>query len=771
MLDAVVIGTGFGGAVSACRLAQAKLSVCVLERGRRYPKGSFPRDWRDPAKGWLWASNRGLYDVKPINEMTVVQAAGYGGGSLVYANVHLRPVPDVFTQGWPTGYNRATLDPYYDLVAYMLDIQPITASPRGLPPKTVAMEKVARSLDRREQFCYPNLAVNFGPDGQVADNKHGVSQGACNHCGECDIGCNIHAKNTLDLNYLALAERAGALVRTECEVTGIELMSPGNPGAGYRVVFNDHTVGGTQSVEARTVFVCAGAVNSSELLLRCRDEHKTLPGISERLGERYSGNGDALSFMFDGQEFRPSDGPTITTGIVVDEGKGGSWFILEDGGAPKELAALLQVLRPDTNPFGRADALLRAEMEIWAKRAADKTAGQTDDRSLRSGVFLSMGRDRANGRITLDDMGCLRVLWDVPSNLPLYDLQQQVATDVAVALGGKVAFNPLWEQTRTPVSVHNLGGCVMADSADKGVTDRNGVVFGYPGLYVMDGGALPEATGVNPSHTIAAVAERNVELAIRGLTGQADWQAPERAKARPIVDPVNLIKIPAGGTVPPRTPTVGITFSEKLTGHYQMAPMPAAGPVTFATFEAAEAAGKKDGTKDGHQLIADITITISGLDRFLQDPSHTAALTGTVRADGLTPQAGTPIRAGVFNLYPHEAGGGAPRLRYTMPFLGIDGRDYVLDGSANVVGQSGHFDPGATRVVYCSLRKGLGGEGAIIARGIIHLGLLAMINEMRSMRVTGTASLGAKKDALAAFLKAFAGPVAESFVKEIIPGI
>jgi len=112
MLDAVVIGTGFGGAVSACRLAQAELQVCVLERGRRWPKGSFPRDWRNPEAGWLWSANRGLYDVKPINEMTIVQAAGYGGGSLVYANIQLRPVPEVFAAGWPAGYDRPTLDPY-----------------------------------------------------------------------------------------------------------------------------------------------------------------------------------------------------------------------------------------------------------------------------------------------------------------------------------------------------------------------------------------------------------------------------------------------------------------------------------------------------------------------------------------------------------------------------------------------------------------------------------------------------------------------------------
>jgi cholesterol oxidase len=125
--------------------------------------------------------------------------------------------------------------------------------------------------------------------------------------------------------------------------------------------------------------------------------------------------------------------------------------------------------------------------------------------------------------------------------MALYAAEEQFSTDVANAMGGAVAFNPLWQRLRHPVSVHNLGGCVMADDAGNGVTDAGGEVFGYPGLYVLDGGALPAATGVNPSHTIAAVAERNVEAAIRKLTGDAIWRAPETARAHPIKDPLTGI--------------------------------------------------------------------------------------------------------------------------------------------------------------------------------------------------------------------------------------
>ncbi len=540
--DAVVIGSGFGGAVAGCRLAQAKLNVAILERGRRYGRGEFPRDWNNPANGWMWATGGGLFDVRPFGEMTVVQGAGWGGGSLIYANVHLRAPADLFQSGWPAGYSRATLDPYYDLVAYMLDIAPITASSHlGVPPKAAWMKQVAGRLGREAQFCYPNIAVDFSTPGAAHRNKFGVEQSGCTYCGECDIGCNVLAKNTLDLNYLALAEQHGADVAPLCEVVRIE-----RDGAAYKVTFKNHAAAGAETaIAARTVFLCAGAVNSTELLLRCRDEFGTLPVLSARLGERYSGNGDFLAFAFDtATPFVPSNGPTITTGIVYDRGVGANraWFIFEEGGYPKEIAGLLQVLNPKggwlKDVIDLSSGALTAAIHNAARSRIGLSAPSHDD----TAVFLAMGRDRANGVLALDPLThTLKVSWDVASNLPLYGAEEQFSTDVANAMGGAVAFNPLWQRLNRPVSVHNLGGCVMADDRGNGVTDAGGEVFGYPGLYVLDGGALPAATGVNPSHTIAAVAERNVEAAIRKLTGNVAWRAPEAASARPIEDPLTGI--------------------------------------------------------------------------------------------------------------------------------------------------------------------------------------------------------------------------------------
>ena len=188
--DALVIGTGFGGSVAAARLAQAKFKVGVLERGRRYGRNKFPRNFQDPADGWLWSHKQGLFDVRPFGQISVVQSAGLGGGSLIYANVHARPPADAFAASWPAGYSREVLNPYYDLVASMLAINPISPTqPKGLPPKSQYLDAAAKKMGRQNQYRYLNLAVDFSkPEGEHT-NRFGAQQSGCNHCGECDIGC------------------------------------------------------------------------------------------------------------------------------------------------------------------------------------------------------------------------------------------------------------------------------------------------------------------------------------------------------------------------------------------------------------------------------------------------------------------------------------------------------------------------------------------------------------------------------------------------------
>jgi cholesterol oxidase len=704
----------------------------------------------------------------------VVQAAGYGGGSLVYANVQYRPPADLFDHCWPDGFNRAELDPYYDLVAYMLDICPVAENqPNGLPPKTALMEKVAADLGRSGQFFHPNLAVDFGDPARPRRNKFGVEQTGCCHCGECDIGCNTHAKNTLDLNYLAVAEQHGATVVTECEARHIAKGADG-----YIVHFSDHASGTDGQVAAPEVFLCAGAVNSTELLLRSRDQHGALPNVSDRLGAGYSGNGDFLAFAFDTSPapYLPSRGPTITTAIVYDDKSrtDRTWFAFEDGGYPRTAAALLQLMNADRTWLGGAD-LVRHDFGPAASHARELTDRLAAD-SDHAAVFLVMGRDRANGTISFlpgGDRICVH--WDIGSNLPLYVQESAFCNDVAGALGGRFVANPAWTYLRQPVSVHNLGGCPMGQSPEHGVVDADGEVFGYPGLYVLDGAILPSATGANPSHTIAAVAERCIERAIRRITGNQEWSAPERADAHPITLPEDKITIPAAGTAPPRTPIAGMRFTETMRG--TLKPTPAASQPAAASRRrrhAASPAGRaKDGSEEVHAgpkpdgLKASFRVTIASpdLDKFLVDPAHPAAADGTVWVEGYTGPGGRPIVGGLFNLFTDADGLYRRNMLYSLPFHGRNGRHYLLEGHKDVW-DHGNFDLwDSTTTLYTTLIDADDPSRPSLATGVLKLNLPMLARQMTTIRITGTGNRVSQLASLSAFGQFFASTLFDVFVR------
>jgi cholesterol oxidase len=657
--EAIVVGTGFGGAVAACRLAQAGVAVAVLERGRRFEPGSFPRPTRGRHDLMHWHCG-GAYDVRPLNDVFVVQAAGYGGGSLIYANVQMRPPPDVFDHGWPRVFTRSSLDPYYDLVAHMLDIRPVEPDPASgeLPPKTLLMEEAAARLGRSRQSFRPNIAVRFDGGGQpLAANKFGAPQSGCVHCGECDIGCNFGAKNTLDLNYLAVAESMGAEVGTGCEVTRIV-----PTGDGFDLVYRDRGKGERErTISTGQVFLALGAVNTTELLLRSRDEHATLPRLSPTLGSGYSANGDFLALgTGTSPPFLPRRGPTITTACVFDweDGHRRIWFAVEEGGYTTYLAHLLPILSPS-----RLARLLGRELQGRVAGHAEAFTALLDEESDATAVLLVMGRDAANGRIELRGRRHrLHVHWDIPSNLALYAAEAAACRELVNALDGRLALAPNWRFLGQPFSVHNLGGSPMAEREEDGVVDPQGSVFGYPGLHVLDGAIIPTAVGANPSHTIAAVAERAVEAAIRRLPGRERWQAPERAQAARLAPPEDRISIPAGGTVRPAVPAGGLRWHEVMRGTVMLAGV--ARPVSVK-----------------------ITITVADVAAFVADPAHPGAATGSIHVDGLTRPAGASVEAGTFHLFLDEGDPQARTMQYTLPFHGTDDRRWVLRGIKDVRGR------------------------------------------------------------------------------------
>jgi cholesterol oxidase len=753
--DAIVIGTGFGGSVAACRLAQAGLQVGVFERGHRYPPKPFPRSF-ESADEWSWQISRGLFDVRAVSEITAVTAAGYGGGSLVYANVQMRPPQSAFEDGWPPGYSRDALASYYDLVAYMLDVKPITMAD-GLPPKARLIKDVASERGRDGQFFYPNLAINFGPRDVARPNRFGALQEGCCFCGECIIGCRTAAKNTLDHNYLKVAEDRGADINTDCEVMRI---APAQNG--YRVIVFDHTNRLQVPAEAARVFLCAGSINSTELLLRCRDEYQSLPKLSAKLGHCYSGNGDFISFAFDTDRvFEPCNGPTITTATVYDRARAAQpgWFVLEDGGYPPELSRLVQLLHPKgalLEELAKAPAVGELRLAL-AAHAGTEVRGDPQ----HTAVFLLMGRDRANGVIKLKSPAPgIVVQWDAASSLPLYDIETGLSADFAASLKGHLELNPVWKILRIPVSVHNLGGCPMSSEPGLGVVDPFGEVFEYPGLYVLDGSILPAATGANPSQTIAAVAERNIEAAIRKIRSDPDWRAPEMQAAlqNPVHEPLDDVTVPYEGTAPPRTSPIQLSFTETLRGF-----------VAIGGRSDDYVAGERAGREAGTIAAMTLTITTPALDSFFADKRYSAGAQGVIKITGITPAEGAAVRNGVFNLFVATRDGHfyQRRMLYHIPFLGADGNAYALDGFKDVR-DHGWFDVwGATTTLYSVIRAA---DGQVIACGIVKVHLQDFLKQLTTFKVSGTGSIVTRSRSLLRFYRLFIGTLYDLFVRPRMPG-
>jgi cholesterol oxidase len=502
--DAVVVGSGFGGSVVACRLAQAGASVLVLERGQPWPPGSFPRtprQWR----GALWDPRRGrhgLFEYQRFKGTDALTASGLGGGSLIYANVMLRKDPATFAaDGLPLEPDE--LDPCYDAVHEMQRPEPYPWAART--PKTRGLLAAAELAGL--QATRPPLAVAFGDQlGARFDdgpgNLHGAPRETCRLCGGCDVGCQYGAKHTVDFTYLTAALNAGAHLRTCCEATTVDRAH-----GGWRVRYRQHlaaraghpehlldpVVQAEREVTADRLILSAGTFGSTGLLLRNR---VALPGLSPRLGRGFSGNGDMLMFLRGADRYLdPATGPVITAmGRVPDaESPSGRGFLIQDAGAPAFSEWLWHV----------------AELPGDLRRALRRRSGAEVFGTARSSAammpLLGMGRDVPGGRMELRG-GRLQLRWRGQASRAYFEGLEAAAQRMGKALGGRTW--RLGGRYARTVTVHPLGGCAMAHDRDHGVVDPYGRVFGSEALYVADGSILPGPVGVNPSMTIAALAER-----------------------------------------------------------------------------------------------------------------------------------------------------------------------------------------------------------------------------------------------------------------------
>jgi cholesterol oxidase len=541
--DAIIVGSGFGGSVTAYRLAEAGKRVLVLERGRAYPPGSFTRSpyraresfW-DPPRGLV-----GMYHYWSFRGIDALVSAGLGGGSLIYANVFLRKDERWFVQEdlndggyeyWPV--SRADLDPHYDRVEQMIKLQryPFDHEPYAGTPKTIAFKEAAEANGL--EWFLPQLAVTFANEGrppvpgeaiqEELPNLHGRTRTTCQLCGECDVGCNYGAKNTLDYNYLTYAKHHGAEIRTLADVRRFEPRECG----GYRVSYaelgerpEDPPI---VELSCDHLVLSAGTLGTTNLLLRNR---AAFPRLSRKLGHRFCGNGDLLTLALNTTKVTdgvrsprivdPGYGPVITSTArmpdAADPGGSGRGFYLQDAGYPQHLAWILHVISAPKQLWRWRQGATYL-VKNWLKGTPDTdVTGTIADLMLPSELssgglpLLGMGRDVPDGRMFLRN-GHLDIDWrKAKGSQEYFDRLRSTSRDITTALGGRFADNPLWFLKRV-ITVHPLGGAPMGRHPGEGVVDAYGNVFGHPGLHIADGSVMPGPTGPNPSFTIAALADR-----------------------------------------------------------------------------------------------------------------------------------------------------------------------------------------------------------------------------------------------------------------------
>jgi cholesterol oxidase len=511
--DVIVVGSGFGGSVTALRLAEKGYAVTVLEAGRRFTQETLPKSSWD-LRAFLWMPRLGLTGMQRITwlkDVVILSGAGVGGGSLVYANTLYTPPPAFFRDPQWAGITDwdTELAPHYDQAQRMLGVveNPTTT------PSDVVMQKVAADMGVGHTFHPTPVGVFFGEPGKEVDDPYfggaGPRRTGCIECGNCMIGCRFGAKNRLDTNYLYLAEAKGTVVEPLTTVTAIREQEDGS------WVVESVPTGKRGPVTRRTaaqVVLAAGTLGTQQLLHDMKDTG-VLPKVSDRLGMVTRTNSEALlgaqTAKVPAQSF--NQGIAITSSFHPDEvthvepvryGKGSNAMGLlstilvdgdRDGGSriPRWLRFLLQVVR---HPYVFAKSM---SVRHWSEKTIIVLVMQTLDNSI------SVRRTKRGKLTSAPGHGAPNPTW-----IPVaHDATRRIAAEIGGFPGGTVG-----DIANVPMTAHIIGGCVISADPASGVIDPYHRVHGYPTLHVVDGAAISANLGVNPSLTITAQAERAMSM-------------------------------------------------------------------------------------------------------------------------------------------------------------------------------------------------------------------------------------------------------------------
>lgn len=577
--DVVVIGSGFGGAVSALRLTEKGYRVDVLEAGRRFSDSDFP-DSNWDLKRYLWAPKLGMYGIQrihPLNDVLVLAGAGVGGGSLNYACTLYRPGNAYFQHPQWQGITdwKAELDTFYDQAQRMMGV---SINPTITPSDRV-VKHIAERMGREDTFRRTPVGVFFGdreadspaPKGKpepVADpffGGVGPSRVPCTECGECMTGCRHNSKNTLVKNYLYLAEKAGAKIHPMTTVIGVEQASDGSWLVHTRPT-DASAIGALvkgKMIRAEHVIFSAGAWGTQNLLHNARMDG-TLPKLSEKVGHLTRTNSEAIlgaSTRSVDPDNDYSEGVAITSSFFPEDdthiepvryGKGSNAMALlqmvqTDGSSkvPRFWQALWKIV---THP-GEAKRLY--ELKGWSQRTVILLVMQDLDNSLTT-FKRKIGPLR--WLASKQGTGLPNPKW-IPSGNKSTDL---AAEKMSEGKGGRaIAGGSISELLNKPTTAHFIGGAVISESPNDGVIDPYQRVWGYPSLSVHDGSALAANPGVNPALSILALAERACSMWPN--KGEADSR-PAQGEDYRVVEPV----APHNPVVPPGAPAAYAVGSTSL---------------------------------------------------------------------------------------------------------------------------------------------------------------------------------------------------------------
>jgi cholesterol oxidase len=757
--DVVVIGSGYGASIAASRMARAGRRVCVLERGKEFQPGEYP-DTEPEAIAEMQAdltdgrlgSRIGLYDLRVNPDINVFVGCGLGGTSLVNANVSLRAEPRVFEDScWPQALRddlHSSLEEGYRRAEEML--KPVSY-PDNFPAlaKLRALEKSAEHLRAN---CY-RTPINVTFEDGV--NHVGVEQHKCALCGDCVSGCNYSAKNTLIMNYLPDAKNHGAAIFTQVSVQRIERQDD------RWLVYYQLLESGRESFDAPTLFVSAdivilgaGSLGSTEILLRSGQRGLSL---SKQLGQHFTGNGDVLGFGYNNDEEingigfghhppaeRDPVGPCIT-GIIDQREQADleTGMVIEEGSVPGALSAFLPVALSGAAKLVGKDTdrgvvdYLRETGREWISVIGGAYRGA----ARNTQTYLVMTHDDGNGQLHLEN-DRVRVRWPGLGAQPVFERVNERLKQATRPLGGTYVRNPLWHKVfnHRLVTVHPLGGCVMAEAAENGVVNHKGQVFAdehgsavHDGLYVMDGAIVPRPLGVNPLLTISALAERCCLLLAQDRGWNIDYRLPSASQHEP-----TSLKL-------------GLQFTETMRGYFS------------AKVKDDYRAAAQQGEQDNDRFEFTLTVISDDLELTLSTTEHKARMLGTVNAPSLSANP-LVVTQGEFNLFVVDpARVGTRQMRYRMNLTADDGKTYFFDGFKVIHDEAG-FDVWAdTTTLYTTVYDGEDAAAPILGRGILQILPEDFLRQLTTLQVKNAKSAAQRLEATARFGRFFAGVLFETY--------